>query len=478
MDSKPARFSQASDRQKQLREPVRFNLEPWLAAGLITLVTALAYGVLIPQLGFYRDDWYMLWAGQADGPAGIIRLFLTDRPLIGQTYALIFRVIGANALAWQVYALLLKILTGLTLLWLLRLVWPTKRLETTFATLLYVLYPGFYQQPVAGTFNIDLLGLVAAHASIALSIYVLQSRNRLAQILCTLVAMALALYYIALYEATIGLEVVRWTLIFYVISVRASEQGTRRVERSVAQSKPNEAISSSAPKPDRNQIISISLAAFKALLPYLLTVAGFVYWRLFIFKSVRRATNLDALLADYARNPLYSLSQILFGYLKDLFETIVSAWFVPFYQFTANSRYTDFISGLGVTLVVLALVAVYFVWARRQEPEPAPADPLARHWLWIGLIGVALPSAVIVLLGRNVLFSTQWDRYTTQSMLGVALLVLGAILYSLRGPARWAVFFSLLFLAVMTHYHSATYHVRFWNYERNVIWQLSWRAPT
>ena len=35
----------------------------------------------------------------------------------------------------------------------------------------------------------------------------------------------------------------------------------------------------------------------------------------------------------------------------------------------------------------------------------------------------------------------------------------------------------LVFLAVMTQVQSAAYYSRFWDYERGLIWQLSWRAP-
>ena len=159
------------------------RLETWLAGALIALSVVLTYGILIPRLGFYRDDWYMLWSGQSpSGLSGIIRLFQTDRPLIGWTYALIFKFIGTSHLAWQFLALALKISSGLAVLWLLRLVWPEKRIETTCAALLFALYPGFYQQPVAATFTIDLLGLNAIFVSIVLSIVAIQSANRLLQI--------------------------------------------------------------------------------------------------------------------------------------------------------------------------------------------------------------------------------------------------------------------------------------------------------
>ena len=193
------------------------RMETWLAGGLIIVVAALTYGILIPQLGFYRDDWYMLWAGQSPGGlTAITRLFLTDRPLIGWVYALIFKFIGTNVLWWQLFGLVLKILTGLSALWLLRLIWPGKRLETLSAALLFVLYPGFYQQPVAATFCIDLLGLNAIICSMALTVLAVKTTNRVLKVLYILAAMLLGLVNLGLYEATIGLEVVRWALVWWM----------------------------------------------------------------------------------------------------------------------------------------------------------------------------------------------------------------------------------------------------------------------
>ena len=440
------------------------RLETWLASALVALSVLLTYGILIPKLGFYRDDWYMLWSGQSPaGVSAIIRLFQTDRPLIGWTYALIFKFIGPNLLAWQFLALALKLSSGLVVLWLLRLVWPERRIETTCAALLFALYPGFYQQPVAGTFSIDLLGLNAIFISIGLTVFALKSTNRLLQSGAVLVAMALGLLNLGLYEATIGLEVVRWALVWLVLRQKQASAPASDLKKS---------------QPKATPIPAAFLRRFALqLVPYLVMLAGFLYWRLIIFKSVRRATSIDVLLSDYASSPLYSFVQILIGYIKDLFETVVLAWFVPFYQFTAEGRFNTFIAAFGIALVVLALAGAYLFWFQHNFSSYDQPASASRAFLWIGLIGVSIPSAVIVLLGRNVLFAIQWDRYTTQSMLGVAILISSLAFIYLRGPARWTTLATLIVLAVMTQYHSAAAYSKFWDYERGIIWQLSWRAP-
>ena len=83
--------------------------QPWLAWLLSTLVTVITYGPLIPQLGYYQDDWYMLWSGQARGASSIMALFTTDRPFMGVIYSLEYRLLGDHLLYWHLWALLLKL---------------------------------------------------------------------------------------------------------------------------------------------------------------------------------------------------------------------------------------------------------------------------------------------------------------------------------------------------------------------------------
>ena len=62
------------------------NNETFVATLLIFLTTAITYGVSIPQLGYYHDDWFLLWSGQARGAESIIPLFAIDRPFMGVVY--------------------------------------------------------------------------------------------------------------------------------------------------------------------------------------------------------------------------------------------------------------------------------------------------------------------------------------------------------------------------------------------------------
>ena len=72
---------------------------------LLLAVAVLAYGLVIPWLGFYWDDYPMAWIADQFGPEGMARYFSTNRPFWGLLYEITTPVIGAQPLAWQLFAL-------------------------------------------------------------------------------------------------------------------------------------------------------------------------------------------------------------------------------------------------------------------------------------------------------------------------------------------------------------------------------------
>ena len=92
--------------------------------GVIVAVGVLTFLPFAAGMGFYRDDWYMLWSAHARGPESIIELFSIDRPFMGYTYSLTYRLLGDSAIAWQLYATGLKIVGALAVYGIMRLLWP------------------------------------------------------------------------------------------------------------------------------------------------------------------------------------------------------------------------------------------------------------------------------------------------------------------------------------------------------------------
>ncbi len=422
----------------------------WREAGLIILVTLLTYGILISKLGFYRDDWYLFSTAQSQGPAGIVALFQIDRPLIGYLYAAGYRLLGLSPLAWQIAALLARIAGNLAFLWLLRILWPERRTETLAMGLLFAVYPGFTVQPNAGVYITDLTANAAALFSFVLMIEALRTSRSAIRVLLSLLAALLALFYLGIFESAIGLEVARLGLVWYLVWRR-----------------------------HRFGFTSTLIQSLKADLPYLLVGGGFLVWRLFIFQSTRRATNLDVLVGRYSALPVHSALSVIVETVKDVVETAVFAWAVPFYQSVSNSNYRDL-----AFAVILSLSAIGFVLVlARQESGGELAlqgvpDPNKRpDLMFLGILIVVSALLPINIAGRNVLFTDQWDRYTLYASEGVAILACGFLFHFFEGGSRKVVLLVLIGMSVTVHYFSAASYRDSWRWQQDLWQQMVWRAP-
>jgi hypothetical protein len=436
----------------QFEEKTAERFERLLPLLLITLVGVVAYGFMIPRLGFYRDDWYMLWTAQAQGTKGLLNLFAIDRPFIGYLYAFDYTILGAHPLNWHLYALAVKMLGGFSFYWLLRLLWPQKRAAGIFATILFIVYPGFYQQPNAALFINLLTSQTAAMLSLALTVYAVQVSRRWMGVFSTLAAVVLALFYLIIYEAMLGLELARLALLAY---------GIYRLDTASAW---------------KSRITSLLKWAW----PYLALTAGFTYWRIFLFESGRRSTSVNILWEQFSRAPVHGVLAILIETAKDLFDTIVFAWSVPLYQNVSYSGYRELGESLVLAALAVGLVVLFLLWSRRRgqrDADLAQATGEYRHMLLLGALVVLVTTLPIVAAGRDASFSFQWDRYTVQSTLGVALVMAGLAFAYVRPPAREVFLLALLGSGVITQYQSAVYYRDLWTQEREMWWQLSWRAP-
>jgi hypothetical protein len=423
-----------------------FKRETILAVALIILATLLTYGVLISRLGFYRDDWYLLWTAESQGTAGLLNLFRGDRPFLGWLYILDFSMLGVAPLGWHLYALFIKIISALAFFWLVRSVWPQRKVETTFITLLFIVYPGFYQQPDALTFKQLLLAYTAALLSLALTVQAVKTNKAGYRLLFTILTVALTAFYIFIYEPLIGLEIARLFLIWHLLY----RQNIKWKE-------------------------SLRLAILHCA-PYLSFSALFVFWRIFIFQSTRKATSVEVLAGSYTS--LHGLMRLLIETGKDFIETSILAWGAPYYQFTAQAEYKNMGLALGLSLLVVAASSGYYLLVREQTKTMAGAEQESSlDWLILGAAIVFVTTLPVVAAGRNVLFGIQWDRYTYQSVLGAALLAGGFVFYALRGNLRWLVLALLLISGVSTQVFSGIYYRDFWSAQRNAWWQLYWRAP-
>lgn len=427
-----------------------FKNETFVAILLILLTTAITYGVSIPKLGYYFDDWYLLWSGHVRGPESIISLFSTDRPFMGVVYSFVYRLLGDTVINWHVYALLWRFLGGLAFFWILRLLWPEHKYLTALMAVLFVIYPGFLSQPNANTKQNHLYGFGTALLSIALMLQALKTRASGWKVVFSILSILLTANYLWIYEYMIGFEGTRLILLGYALF----RDGVR-------------------------QWRALAGEILKRIWPYWLVTALFLYWRVFIFEGSRNATDVSGLAESYLTNFRYMSLRLMAETIKDFLDTSVFAWFVQPYQLFSTAPYSNLASALLVAAIVAALVLAYTLLFRRwwdagsREPE---SPRLIRDFLWIGALVTVCAIVPVILSGRQVELYDAYKSYGLHPIGGVVLFIAGVLLM-LQPNFRGLIVIALVSISVATQVLNADSWKPFWEYQRQMWWQLTWRAP-
>ncbi len=428
-----------------------FKNELFGSLALLFLVALLTYGIGIPKLGYYYDDWYVLWSGAARGTSSFLTLFSTDRPFIGVIYSYLYGVLGDHLLLWHLYALLWRYIGALAFFWILRILWPKQKYITTLMTVLFIVYPGFLSQPDAATKQNQLFGFGTALLSIAFMLQGLRTNTRVGKLLCSLISVILAANYLFIYEYMIGLEAMRLALLGFAL-FQAGFKEARTLLKEIA----------------------------KKWWPYPVVMAGFLYWRLFIFDSKRNATNVGNLMFNY-RSDLVNMSlRLVFESFKDFLNATLFAWFVQPFHLIASADYTSLVLGIGIAGIVIGLTWLYISLFKKwwgAEPHEAGSPPaLIKNFLWIGALVTLFAVAPVVLADRGFDPTDAYKSYGLHPMGGVILFVIGFILM-LKPKFRNLVLFILIGISVSTQFLNTVNWERYWDYQRETWWQLTWRAP-
>ena len=95
----------------------------------------------------------------------------------------------------------------------------------------------------------------------------------------------------------------------------------------------------------------------------------------------------------------------------------------------------------------------------------------------MGFITSALALLPPILANQDLKLATVTDRFALPPLIGISLMVTGAIFTFVVPRARPWIIALLVGIAVMTHFNNANYYRNVWNMERDLWWQMYWRAP-
>jgi len=166
--------------------------------------------------------------------------------------------------------------------------------------------------------------------------------------------------------------------------------------------------------------------------------------------------------------------------VRDFVEAGLSGWFVPAYQLHAFATLTDSLVAFVLAGVAIAAFVAYARTARDARPvwsANSPNPHAAREMILVGGLAILMGALPVIVAGRDVRWESGFDRYTLHLTLGISLLVVGTLLYFARRPLPVVAFSLLIGLGVSTHYLNGVDWARAWDDQRQMWWQLTWRAP-
>jgi hypothetical protein len=405
----------------------------------------LSYGLLIPRLGFYWDDWGLVWFYKTLGVSGLRGVWAENRPLMDLLFRIAAPIFGDVPWHWHVFGLIARWASALSLWWAFRQVWPERRREAAWLAMLFAVYPGFQQQSISVVYSHYFVVLTMALLSIGLM--AAAARDPRSAWLLWVLSIGLGAFSVFALDLFLGLEALRPFILWRVTRERLPS-GRASLRRAALLWAPY-------------------LAVFGAFLVWRVTVIGFHAYQPILLKEIEAA-------------PAMTLGSLIVTMLQDMAEGGIVAWgrvFVP-------PEISSF--GLRSTLASYAIAAfavlVVVIYLLHLEPGPDGAGRKAARW-GLPAIGVSLVVLFAAgwpfwIAGLPLRLYFPWDRFTLGMMLGGCLLVLGLLESVVRPLAARTILISILIgLAAGAQVQAGISYVRSWQEQRAFFWDLTWRIP-
>ncbi|MFN2196059.1 MAG: hypothetical protein ACK2UW_08050 [Anaerolineales bacterium] len=428
------------------RRKFKLRLPAYSTPLILLLLAVLAFGLLVRNLGFYWDDWPAAWYYHAFGSAGFKTVFAADRPLLGWLYTLTTPLMGTSPLKWQLFGLLALWFCA-SMFWLtIWSIWPRKAWLATTAAILFLVYPGFSQQPIAITYSHVWLLMSAMLASLITMIWAVRQPRWFWPL--SVLSWLLSAFTLFTVEYFFGLELLRPVILWVVLADKYPESKIRI-----------------------RQVI-------KRWLPYLVILGGFIIWRIFLTNTPRGQVTL---FADLAANPLTALSGLLQVIFESILEATINAWGM-ITQFSSWFESSALAVSAPIWMVLIAgLMTAAFLWVfqpRKSEDVESTSSADSLPVLGVGLSALLLSGIPFWVTDLPIRLEFPWDRFTLAMMFGISLIGAGLLELVVRNRRYQIVILSLIVgLSVAVHQLNLTQFRGRWAVQEKFFWQLAWRAP-
>lgn len=402
-----------------------------LHPALILLILAiLAYGLLIPQLGFYWDDMPMSWIRYELGPEAMTRYFSTNRPVWGLLYQLTTRLLPQVPVYWQIFALIWRWLGAVAVWGIVRELWKDKPRFALSVALLFLLYPGFNQQWGSYLYSHFFIVIFFYFYSIYLSL----KRKTIPALIFSALNLWMMEYFFPLEFARVGFI---WT-----------------------------SLHDEYPNPSDRVKPTLKLWA-----PYLILFALAVLSRLFIFNNQIYGFGL---MSQLKSAPLATLLLLIQSAFTSLGTVTIAAWIQIFAAINPAVHGVRTIA-LYVAVTSAALAIAILVLFKQREDLKSKKESF--HAIGLGLFLLPFAGAPFWLTGLSISLAHPASRFTLPFMFAACLIVVGLIDLINLPQVRYVLLALLIALAAGRQFLWSTDYLRDWQAQKNLFWQMTWRAP-
>lgn len=421
---------------------VKFHKHDFSFLFYLLSVMMLAYGVLIPLLGFYWDDLPFLWFMRFFNDLDLITLE-AHRPFTGIFFFILRPILQFSPLRWQIFNLLNRFILGIAGWYLLRGIFTTRKNLVDWITLLFVLYPGFDHQFISVNSSRHIFSFSLLLLSLRLSIKTLENPRRMIWIqLCAVILSSISML---MSDYFYMLEIFRPVILLMLISPKIN------------------------PRMYLNRI-------FRLWAPTLLSFLLIGYWR--IFGIGQPYYQIVVSNADHG----FELTRVIKTILADIQEVASLAWFEAFTTPKIEEiGSTSIWFYILVVILVFILSSVYFIIRGKEGSHPSITSKLPSF----GGIKVALLGLLLLVLGGvpswavglPIRVSGIQSRLSLPMSLGASLLVGGVFDLIKSRRLRIAFLASVVAFSAGSQFHTAVGFRWDWQRQRTFFWQMVWRIP-
>src|SRR4030067_120374 len=94
-------------RDEERRTGVGLRSFPWA----LLVLCILAFGLFIPWLGYYWDDWPVIVSSHLRGVGFFWQFYSGERPIEGWIYILTIPILGTRPIVWHIFILCMRWVT-------------------------------------------------------------------------------------------------------------------------------------------------------------------------------------------------------------------------------------------------------------------------------------------------------------------------------------------------------------------------------